>query len=170
MGHGVVPGRKGDPLDLDVPSGEAVRVALPAVDEDREAFRDGPGTRDPGSGVRCPGRLLGLPEDGRASACLGEDELRASKAGSVEHQVDNRTATAYEGNASLLYDLGDIGPVGLVRMTVDPGRARPGVTGLEHQTTLNRQAQQVGQLAVFLGVAGDQEDGPCHRLKPPGIR
>ena len=93
-----------------------------------------------------------------------------ARRGSVEHQVDNRTATAYEGNASLLYDLGDIGPVGLVGMTVDPGRARPGVTGLEHQTTLNRQAQQVGQLAVFLGVEGDQEDGPCHRLKPPGIR
>ncbi len=80
----------------------------------------------------------------------------------MEHQVDHRAATANGGNASLLYDLGVTGPVGLVRMTVDPGRARPGVVSLEHQTALDRQVRQIGQLAVFLGVAGDQEDGPCH--------
>ena len=43
-------------------------------------------------------------------------------------------------------------------MTVDAGRARSGVAGLEHETALDRQVKQVGELAVFLGVAPDQED------------
>jgi hypothetical protein len=55
-------------------------------------------------------------------------------------------------------------------MTVDTSRAGPGVAGLEHETTLDRQVKQVGQLAVFLGVAPDQEDILAHGLTPLGTR
>src|SRR6266511_667279 len=37
------------------------------------------------------------------------------------------------------------GQGGFVGVTVDPGRARPCIAGLQHQTCLYRQVQQVGQ-------------------------
>jgi predicted nucleic acid-binding protein len=70
--HGIVRSRERDPLDLHLSPGEPVRVALPGVDEDREGSAEHASTGDPDAGVRCPGRLPGLPEDGWTSAGLGE--------------------------------------------------------------------------------------------------
>jgi hypothetical protein len=91
--HGVVTSQEGDPLDLHVPSSEAIRVALPGIDEDRQGFDCRAGTRDPGAGVGGLGCFLGLPEDRRTPAGLREHELGTGEAGSIEHQVNHGSAS-----------------------------------------------------------------------------
>src|SRR6266540_4237790 len=90
----VVTGGERDPLGRDVPPREAVRVALPGIDEDSEAFGQGSATGHPCTRVRRARRLLRLPEDRRATPDLGEDELRAEQARPVKDQVDRRPPVA----------------------------------------------------------------------------
>jgi len=117
---------------------------------------------DPGSGAGGSRRLLGLPEDRGSAPHLGEHELRTGEPWSVEYQVDHGSATLARKGRGLFDHLGPFGPGTLEGVAVDAGGPRPGVSGLQHQTSLDRQLDQIGQLAVLFGVAGDQEDGPRH--------
>jgi len=79
--------------------------------------------------------------------------------GTVEHQVDRRSASAAKQRRCLLDDLGALGPCLLEAVAVDaPGR-RPSLARLQQQPALERQPQQVRQIAVFLRVTPNDEDG-----------
>ena len=149
---------------LDGAPGEAVGVALAGVDLDRDLveLRCAVG----GDALAGAGALRGaggLPEDHRAPAGppgvgVGEDDLRAVLARAVQDQVDRRAAAPAMADGDLLEDLGLWRPV-VERVAVDAGGGGPAVARLEQDAVLDRQPQQVGQRAVWVGVARDHEAG-----------
>jgi hypothetical protein len=139
--------------------GEAVGVAFTGVDGDRDRTRKGLSARDPAAGVGGAGGLLRLPEDRLATLDLGKDELGAGKPGTVEHQVDRRSAPAAEPDRCLLDDFRILRPCLLEEVAVDARGRRPRLPRFQHQPVLERQPQQVWQPAIGLRVAGNQE-GP----------
>jgi hypothetical protein len=73
---------------------------------------------------------------------------------------DPIAADGRKGNRGLLDDLHVLGPLTFERMAVDAGHGRPGLSGLQNESSLQRNLQQKGQLAVGLRVATDDEDRP----------
>ncbi len=120
---------------------------------------EGASAGDPAAGVGGTGGLLRLPEDRLAPLDLREDELGAGTPGTVEHQVDCRPAPTAEQHRRLLDDLGLLRPRLLEAVTVDTRGRRPQLARLQHQPSVERQPQQIGQLAVFLRVTPDDENG-----------
>ena len=154
---GVVAGGNGRPRRVRAVLGEAVGVALSGVDRDRHRLGEAAPARDPAAGVRGAGSLLRLPEDRLPPLHLREDELRARKPGTVEDKIDRRPAPAAGEDRRLLDDVCVLGPWLLEAVAVDARCRRPGRAGFEDQPALERQPQQVGQPAVFLRVARDEE-------------
>ena len=109
-------------------------------------------------GLAAPRGLLRLPEDRLASLHLREDKLGAGKTGPIEHEIDRRSPSATEQDAGLLDDLGLGWPRLLEAVAVDAGGRRPGLARLQDDPVLEREPEQVGQLAVCVWVPGDQED------------
>src|SRR6266540_31850 len=138
---------------------EAVGVALAGIDGDRDRLGEGASAGDPAARVGGAGGLLGLPEDRLVPLHLREDELGAGKPGTVEHEVDRGPAPSAEPNRRLLDDPGVLRPWLLEAVTVDARGRRPQLARLQHQPALERQPQQIGQLAVFLRVTRHNENG-----------
>src|SRR6266545_5296403 len=138
---------------------EAVGVALTSVDGDRDRLGEGASAGDPAAGVGGTGGLLRLPEDRLAPLDLRQDELGAGTPGTVENEVDRRPAPAAEQDRRLLDDLGILWPCLLEAVTVDARGRRPQLARLQDQAALERQPQQIGQLAVFLRVTPHDESG-----------
>jgi hypothetical protein len=110
--------------------------------------------RPPGLAARA---FLRLPEDRFPSLHLREHELGASTTGTIEHEIDRCSAPAAEQDGNLLDDLSLGGPDRLDAVAVDTGGRRPRLPRLQHQPILEREQQQVGQLAVSVWVTGDEE-------------
>jgi hypothetical protein len=79
--------------------------------------------------------------------------------GTVEHEVDCCSAPTAEQDRRLLDDLGMLRPWLLEAMTGDARGHRPQLARPQHQPTLERQPQQIGQLAVFSRVTPHDENG-----------
>jgi hypothetical protein len=138
--------------------GEAVGVALAGIDGNRGRTCECPSARDPATRVSATGGLLGLPEDRLAALHLREDELRAGKARTVEHEIDRRAAPATRDDRCLLDELGLFGPGPLEAVAVDTRGRRPRLACFQHQPALERKHEQIWQLAVCVWVPGDDED------------
>jgi hypothetical protein len=65
---------------------------------------------------------------------------------------------ATEQDRRLLDELGLFGPTFLESVAVDPRGHRPRLARLQHDPVFEREPQQVGQLAVCVWVASDEED------------
>jgi len=92
----------------------------------------------------------------RPLTCVKTNWERA-RWGTVEHEVDRRPAPTAEQHRRLLDDLGLLRPWLLEAVTVDARGRRPQLARLQHQPAVERQPQQIGQLAVFLRVTPDDE-------------
>ena len=160
---GVVARRQPAALGVHVPApglpGEAVRVALVAVDEHGQPLHPlGPPGRQRHVRPGLPGRARGLPEDGLpAAADPGDDELGAVLPAAVEHEVDGGTAALAAPHRHPLDDLGVGGPA-LGSVAVHLRRARPGVAHLEHDAVrADGDPYEVRQRRRGIGVARDDE-------------
>jgi hypothetical protein len=80
-------------------------------------------------------------------------------AATVEHQVDRRPAPTAKQGRRLLDDLGRLWPWLLEAVTVDARGRGPHLARLQHQPALERQPQQIGQLAVFLRLRPTTKTG-----------
>src|SRR5712691_1324011 len=118
---------------------EAVRVALPRVDRDRDRVGEGAPAGYPAAGIGGPRGLLRLPEDRLASLHLRENDLGAGTPRSVKDEVDRRSAPTAEQDRRLLDDLRVLGPGLLEAVAVDARGRRPRLPRLQHQPALERQ-------------------------------
>lgn len=99
----------------------------------------------------------GLPEHGFAAAGGGEHELGAVLSAAVEDQVDRRATPRTGTDRDAFHDLRIIGPfLAADWVAVQRFGAWPGPGGAEHHPAGQRQAQQVGQMGVRVGITGDQ--------------
>src|SRR6266511_5111821 len=101
---------------------------------------------------------LPISEDRLASLHLGEDELGAGKAGTIEHEIDRCSPPAAEQDRRLLDDLDVLGPGLLEAVAVGARGRRPRLARLQNDPLPEREQQQVGQLAVWVWVATNEED------------
>src|SRR6266540_7129625 len=92
----------------------------------------------------------------RPFTCVKTIWERASR-GPIEDEIDRRSPPATEQDGRLLDDLGLGGPRLLEAVAVDAGGRRPGLARLQDDPVLEREPEQVGQLAVCVRVPGDQE-------------
>jgi len=114
------------------------------------------GIRPPGLALRAG--LLGLPEDRLAALHLREHELGAGKPGTIEQQVDRRSPPSALPDRRLFDDLSVGRPAALEAVAVDARGRGPRLPRLQHQPILERQPQQVRQLAV-----GGRREKPVRR-------
>jgi hypothetical protein len=129
-------------VDHDADLGEAARTSA------RDA-RAGSGGRDD---------LARLPEDALPARGQGrEDELRTVLARPVEDQIDRDASATTEGDRDLLDDLGVSRPPFLDAGAEDPARPWLGVPDLEDQATIDRQANEIRQSRVRVGIPRDDE-------------
>lgn len=138
--------------------GEPVGVALASVDGDRDLFGEGASAGDAAAGVGSPRSLLGLPEDRLTPFYLGEDELRACLPGPVEDEINRRAASSADEDDCLIDDLWLLWPGLLEAVAIDTRGRRPWRPRLQHHAISERQPDEVGQLAVRLWVARDDEE------------
>jgi hypothetical protein len=137
-----------------------VKRYVPRVDRDRDRVGEGAPARDAAAGVGGPRRLLRLPEDRLAPLHLREDELGAGKAGTIEHEIDRRSPPSAQDDRGLLDDLRVLGPGLLEAVAVDARGRGPRLARLQNDAVPEREQQQVGQPALSVWVASDQE-GPA---------
>jgi hypothetical protein len=105
-----------------------------------------------------------LPEDRLASLHLRKDELGTGKTGPVEHEIDRRSPPATDKDGRLLDDLSLGWPGLLEAVAVDARGNRPQLVRLQDDPVIEREPEQVGQLAVRVRVPGDEEGtaAVCH--------
>jgi hypothetical protein len=80
----------------------------------------------------------------------------------IEDEIDRRSAPPAMEDGRLRNDLGVPRPWILVTVAVDARCCRPGRAGLKNQATLERQTHEVGQPAIRLRIARNNE----HRAAP----
>jgi len=100
----------------------------------------------------------GLPEDDGPSSCGREHDLGAVLAAPVGHHVDRPATSGAGPQRDALDELGFLRPLRRRhRVAVEGARTWPGALGPKDQALAERQAQEVGQGAVGVGVPGDQQ-------------